>query len=453
MTKKRKEINTPDLRKNSSFYKKFYYVVFGVFALIFFIALFISRGYMAKCILFINNTDTFMDHFNSVIYNEIDPYENSVLYPPLACLFYKICNILVPRDVYGAFVKDPTLKAQPSYVKIQQGFLFPFLIFFIAMALLLLFAINNLKKGKPFEKILFIGTVCFSAPMLFALERGNNLLIPLAFSMLFVAWQDSENKLKRELGFIALAIAVGFKLYPALFAVVLLSEKRWREFFRVVLYCVITTILPFFFFYNGFESIAQMIHSIIGFSDKRGSNLLNYETCLDFKHIFVFVFSYTYRFTHIDLTMEELDLAANIFRYIMTFGCALASLLVKEKWKKYMFAACIIYGFPGSVSTYLLLFFTIPIILLIDSEGKPKFTSTVYLALLVLTQVPTILPHYGEINRYMSGKISSLTVAAICGLAYVELLVLLIKFIASKTRRGKSKDETSLAKEAVTVGQ
>lgn len=427
--------------KDLSVYKKVYYFVFLFFALVFIVSLFISNGWTSKCIIFGSTTDTFMDHLNSVVYNEIDPYENNVIYPPLACLSYKLCNLVIPDDVYGTLVTNPTVKSNSIFMKTEQAFMFPLIIYFLITAVIFVFAIQAIKRGSNFEKVLFTSTLFVSAPFLFAIERGNNILIPLAFSLLFVAWNDSKNRIKKEIALISLAIAVGFKLYPALFAVILISEKRWREFIRLVCYCIMTTILPFFFFYDGFNSIGKMLSSVAGFSTNRTSNLFSFDSNLDFRHIFLFIYSFSQRFTHLELSETLLSLIANVFKYAMALIFGLAALFTKERWKQFTFVACIIYGFPGSVSTYLLLFFVVPIIVLLDTEEKPKVLTFFYVGLLLLTQVPLIIPHDGHFTRYMSTKISSLAVAAMCILAFVEL----IRILSGLSKRKKTSELKEVA--------
>lgn len=429
--------NAKDLR-HKPYYNLVYYFVFFAFIILFLILVFATNGNIIKGILFQNKSDTFMDHFNSVIYNEIDPYNNHVIYPPLACVFYKICNKMIPRDVYYGIISNPTTKSQPVAMKISQGFVLPFMIYFILTALLFLISISLLKKGGKLEKVAFCTTIAFSTPLLFAVERGNNILIPLAFSIFFIGFYDHKNKWVREASFICLAIAVGFKLYPCLFAVVLLSEKKWREFLRVVIYCIITTILPFFVFYGGISALKLMIGSIFGFSGKRTSDVRSLDNALDFRHIFIFCFNISKPVHHLEFSDELLSLLANVAKYIMALVCGLCALLLRENWKKTLFVSCIIYGFPGSCSTYLLLFFIIPAILLIDTEKKPKVINYIYVVLLLATQVPISVGHDGVLSRYMSTNISSVAVGIICFMGLIELVILAVNFLKThKTARKK----------------
>ena len=52
----------------------------------------------------------------------------------------------------------------------------------------------------------------------------------------------------REAGLVALALATALKLYPVVFAWMLLTEKRYREILRLVLYTAVLFIAPSFFF-------------------------------------------------------------------------------------------------------------------------------------------------------------------------------------------------------------
>lgn len=402
-------------------FKEFFYISFAVFVVIFVASLFITSGATEKTVLFADNSDTFMDHFNSVIYNEIDPYENKVIYPPLASLLYKICNNIIPSDDYNSVVSDPTAKAQPRPVKIGQSFQFQFILFTLFEFLIFLISFNFLKKGKNSEKVLFLMLIFLSSPFLFMCERGNNILLPISFSVFFVVFFDHENKILRELALISLAIAVGLKLYPAVFGMLLLTNKKYWEILRFGIYCVITTILPFFIFYDGIKSLMLMLTNILGFDSKRSSGA-NIDTQLDFKRTFYFLYGGLRRFSGITISEGMLSVYSTIFRYLLTFSCVLASFFSKTRWKQILFLSCIICGYPGASSTYMLLFLIIPLAMFLDTETRKTFKNYYYMIMLLLAFVPTIISPSGEISRYWSTKWSSfaimfIAIGALCELA------------------------------------
>lgn len=62
----------------------------------------------------------------------------------------------------------------------------------------------------------------------------------------------------RELALICLACAAAMKLYPALFGLLLLSDKKYKEAVRAVIYGIVLLVVPFFFM-GGVGQIPQML--------------------------------------------------------------------------------------------------------------------------------------------------------------------------------------------------
>ena len=87
-----------------------------------------------------------------------------------------------------------------------------------------------------------------SFPFLYLFERGNILLLTFVLVLIFLVFGDSPSRTRRELALLALAAAAALKLYPAIFALFLLRDKRYRELGRVILYFLLLSVLPTFFF-------------------------------------------------------------------------------------------------------------------------------------------------------------------------------------------------------------
>jgi hypothetical protein len=380
-----------------------------------------SNGFAFKNIVFRDALDSFMDHFNSVIYNTVDPYENSVIYPPLASLTYKICLKLIPSDSFSPIISDPTIKSQPKTLKLDQGFMLQFLLFCLISLFIFLIATDCLKKGKKTEKVCFVLLYALSSPFLFMAERGNNIILPLAFSMFFIAFYDSENKFLKEFALISLALAVGYKIYPIAFGVLLLRNKQYKELIRAGIYCIITFVLPFFLFYDGFNSLGLMLKNIVGFGDKRSSSA-NLDTQLDFKRIFYFLYGGSRKITGITISPDLVDSYASVFRYLCTGICLIGTFFMQKRWKIVMLCSAIIYGFSGACSTYLLLFMMIAIILFLDEEKEYSLFNSLYLFLMILTQIN--IPFIQETwTRYWPTKISSVAVVSMVFLVLVEIVI------------------------------
>ena len=84
----------------------------------------------------------------------------------------------------------------------------------------------------------------------------------LVLLIAFLLMRDSEKKVNREIALICLACAAGLKIYPALFGVLYIKEKRFKEAVRAIIYGVLIFFLPYIFF-GGIDGLKQNICNLI----------------------------------------------------------------------------------------------------------------------------------------------------------------------------------------------
>ncbi len=72
-------------------------------------------------------------------------------------------------------------------------------------------------------------TVLLCYPLLCTLERGNSILYVIDLILIFLVYYESENKYCRIIAYLALAMAVGFKIWPVFFGLLLLRKRQYRE--------------------------------------------------------------------------------------------------------------------------------------------------------------------------------------------------------------------------------
>ena len=138
-----------DLKATKTYYKHIFYFTMAASILLMLVLMLVTHGESARSVFFVDNKDSFMDHFNSVVYAFADdPYANKVMYPPLAMLFYKVMGVLVPMDVYDKLIEDPSLVLQPTSMKIYQGFTYGFMIFAVISGILFIYTLNEFIKSK-----------------------------------------------------------------------------------------------------------------------------------------------------------------------------------------------------------------------------------------------------------------------------------------------------------------
>ena len=169
---------------------------------------------------FINDLhDTEMDFFNMLaLIGTGNPYNYSANYPALCFLILKIFYHLVPYDIVysengiqGVFLRQ--------YMPTQLAYT---ICIFISI-----FVIYKLMKymQKEEENLMLQFVIFFSGPMLFTIERGNFVLLAFIMTWFYVLFYDNDDFKIRVFAYLALAIAAGIKIYPALFGVLTVSSR------------------------------------------------------------------------------------------------------------------------------------------------------------------------------------------------------------------------------------
>lgn len=406
--------------REKTYYKLLFYVAMIAAIFVFFCTYFITRGAAAGSILYIDIHDTFMDFFNSVVNTAVDPYADAgIIYPPLCTIFYRAILHMISPNVFQEIIIDATPAAQPEELKLFQGFWIPFILYAAITFIIFIIALERFKGGKLSEKILFIAVLLLSSPVLFLFERGNILFVALISSILYFSLYDSEKKWKRELALICLAVAFAVKIYPIVFGVLLLRDKRWKEILRLIVYCIVLFVLPFFMF-NGFESMKLFIKQLMGVSSSQG-------TAMTFGGQLNFSKSFMYINEMLGWDIPNLQSAAQFFNWLLT-GLAIISLFIlKERWKVAAVGAALIAGFPGMSISYVLVFFIIPIVLLLDSNERNKILNYVYLFFMIVMIMPKVFldAEMGGGSRYIGGKLDSFAFMGIVLLAIGESVIYL----------------------------
>lgn len=240
------------------------------------LALLASRGALLHRFFFYDVTDTGMDFFHSIEYMRGRmPYgQFDTLYPPLANLFFYVLYLLVPKTQSAtwteSFISSLNMKGTERDLRLQQATMMLFIVFVIVVVLGIVSMTERLTRSCGGRKELLAFCAVFSYGVLYGLERGNILLLCWPLMAFFILYRNSENPLLRELACLALAIAAGFKLYPAFLGVLLLRDKNYLAAVRTVLYGVVCLCFPLFFFNEGLFGLTLWFRVLFDFSGSRG---------------------------------------------------------------------------------------------------------------------------------------------------------------------------------------
>lgn len=398
--KKLKEIISKDP------YKFIFYSIGILFISIFFMAILISHGYYLRNYLFANVKDTFMDFFNSM-FDTIGrrPYERGVIYPPLCYVIYLFFLRIVPTN--------QTFEGSPMF-KTYQGSTFSFMLYFSITLLVLVWLIRSIKKGNEYEKTLFLILTLLSLPFLFEFERANIILVSLIFLMLFFKFKNSDNKILKEISLISLSVSACIKIYPAIFGLILLRERRYKDIVKVILYSIILFFLPFLLF-GGFSSVGKFINNLLNttndFSNNVDRDKLNYTAFLN--HF-----------------IKLLNLKGNIFNliskiiyiFIILLSC-INSLVTKIDWKRVLLLTLLMIGVPDISFTYTGIFLVLPLMFFLDDNKKRKI-DVIYLILFILILFPNpiaLIEKHSQMYYY-----SNLSINTTIMLSSVFIMTLLL---------------------------
>ena len=237
------------------------------------------------------------------------------------------------------------------------------------------------EQEKFIQKILIIG-IMFSSPFLYQYERANIIFIALMLLITYLLLKDSDNKVAREISLICLALAACIKIYPAVFGLLLLKEKRWKESIRVVIYGILLFFVPFAFM-GGFDKIPNFLEAIFLSPDNSDPHLYGYGNKLNFTNTIMAV--HTFFVNRGEISPADAQNKAHYISLFLTLFSALMAYFSKEKWKTYALLTGIMVGFPAFSFMYCSVFICIPLVTLImQKREKIRKMDIVYVIIFLM---------------------------------------------------------------------
>lgn len=376
------------------------------------------------------DVDTGMDFFNSVQYTKGgDPYFSyGTLYPPLANLyFYGMYNLMpvgVREMIPDTFTDILFQRASYVDIRVHQSGLFLFIMFVVITMILLFCMIQRILKDVEHTNLIALGC-CFSIVVVFSLERGNIILLALLFTLFFLKFHEDPNPVYRELSYIALAIAAGLKLYPALFGVLLIGEKKIWPGIRTVIYGMAAFFLPFFAF-GGIPALFKFISIFRKFSSGGSVYLSGYGVRNVVKVILYIIkcISENIAFG----TAVSLDEYSGVLRtaqlasYVLMIVFLGFALIEKRYWNKLLLIGLAIVSGQDS-DVYTGVFLLIPLIFLFAEEHSFNRNMLVEYILLTIMMIPIPLTLY---SVTLAGKPKYTFVKTVHQVIYTLLVIWVI---------------------------
>lgn len=351
--------------KSSNDKMRIIYLCGSLLAIIYWFLNVFSKGMKSEQIgIFYKRFSDFLaDYLNVIGYSAYgDPYHCTAYsslaekgYPPLCYVLFRPFANFVDIDEYYKNDYFLSMRNEPLII-----FMYCIIVSIIMIALYCI--IKNNVSGNSFIKNLTALVFVLSSPVVFTIERGNILLLAMLASVFFVFYYNSENKIIREIALISLGFAFGIKIAPALFGVLLLFNKQYREAIRAAIYGLLFLFVPFLFLKGGFSNIPTMIENMKLLSKTYG----NGDGC-------------TLRICLSSLFPHSVTvLWGGSLRFLVVFWLGICCVFCKRIWERATIIALIIMFVPFP-SHYYCLIYLIPAAVLFLNEKKHYITDWIAL--------------------------------------------------------------------------
>ncbi len=297
---------------------------------------------MQRTIFFREGQDFMADFFNVLRYiADRNPYftepTHEKIYLPLA---YMILFPFTRFDNYSAMSLHDCWGSIPALISM--------VFFTLVSCFMFYFSLKALCEKYNVSKLILV-PLLLSGFFIRAVERGNLIIISASCTMVFLAFYDDGNKFLRQLAVVMLALTAVLKVWPAMFGLLYIRKKMYREFFSAVLISILLGLLPFLFFEHGFENIPRILKNLAANSIAYGSVTRSIEPLFSMNH-------YIYHF------LKVLGINTTVSYYIAAGGgmlvkilavCALIlSVFMKSEYMALTLSALGIIFLPANTGSY-----------------------------------------------------------------------------------------------------
>ena len=346
----------------------------------------------------------------------------AAVFPPLAyCMYYVLYRLTAVR---GGLAPGTMVETIPGALSVFSIYLiFNALIFFLAIGMT---GQRNRRKDVMIFSLLMLSAVFAGSGYML----GNSAMLVVALLMAGLRLRESQYATRREAGLLILAVCVALKLYPAVFGLVFLKEKKYRELVRLIVYSLLLLLVPFAFF-GGVEGISAWIGNFFGPLQSAG----DYGRIQYLRGAF-------YTLIRLLTGREEA-----IWSTVLTVGgCLVWAWLAwrsRSKTHTVFFLTCIMVLFPTGAYRYTLAYFCIPLVMMLKEEPEEEsghgFTAAVSALYGMIFTVPVwwlaVIPME---RRYSLNILTSVEICLYLAI-YVLIAVMMFAELAwpgLKNRRG-----------------
>lgn len=378
-------------------------------------------------LFFLNCEDFIADTTNVAIYSsELDPFHNPInslgqkSYPPITYIVSYFLSRIVD---YKEYLNDPVS------LYVNKKFITIFIILTIIQIVFLYIEIEYYKEGSHTVKMLTGLAVIVSSPVLFTIERGNTILFTVILVGMFIFTYDSDEKIKKEVGLLALALAFNFKISPAFMGILLIIRKDYRAALRAAFYALSIFLISFIPINGGISAIPQMFKNVKTNLDEFSGTT---GTTID-----AAVYNLTRKFGGLDeqMLINSMSISRIITYIAAIILCFAAYKVYKFKWQKIMALTSCLLILPSHSGEYCILYI-IPAIILFLNASEHRMKDIVYLFVGILFMWDFYITDVDWRQRNLSIGMLIMVITLLVD-AVRESLVLLVH---KKIRKGKMLD-------------
>lgn len=262
--------------------------------------------------------------------------------PPLTYCFFHILWLLNPVEV----------PVELKYWMELSNYQFNLAIFLVLMIIKMVILLSAVRKIliQYNEKIiyLFIFVIIFSAPFLVGvIERGNVALTVLILLLFALQNKESDSAIVREMALIFIALSASIKIYPAVFGLLYLLERRWKEALRLVIYGAIFFFVPFIFT-GGINGLIQYIKVLISVG---GRESIRWTSIRCF-------FAATCQYLNWNI---DAQIIGSWLEKIFFLICIIMVILENKSWKRFLFLSGIMTVYVPNSYRYTSIYMIIPL--------------------------------------------------------------------------------------------
>lgn len=333
-------------------------------------------------VIFRSGNDFMADFFNLQRYiAERDPFFSEIngqsehAYLPIAYL------MLMPFNNLCDYAHMSLQDCWDSHISVFSAVLFLLLSLFFFFDSL--YRLNRKKEWRTFNTFLLL----FSSIFLFTIERGNLIILTVAGINYFLVFYDSESKWLQRLGLFCLCFAAALKIYPVLFGVLLLVEKRYKDIALCVLCGLILTFVPFLFFKHGLSNVPRLLENVRVSSEVYGA-VTKYQF-----GIRPIVIVLTRKFGLSDSASSVFMVSSRIFTWLLALVSIVLSYVEKRKWLQVALLSLTIVLLPTNSFFYTGMYLIPFIILYINNNNSLSWEDYFIVLLLALIFNPIQIMH------------------------------------------------------------